>query len=246
MQTLKVLDIEIEFERENISNKISNLIQNRTKGYVNTINANLLVTAYKKQDYKEILQKSSFNICDGSVLVSALNKINKTNYNSYPGPDFFIDRISEKKYKHTFLGSTKEVLRNLKEELIKIDSSIEKAIFIEVPFINVNEFDYCAIGNTINDTSSDFIWVSLGAPKQEEFSSLLVKHINHGLIVSVGAAFDFYSNLSKVKRAPIYIQTLRLEWLYRLYKQPIKTFKRLKNEFFYMPIILIKELMKAK
>ena len=94
--------------------------------------------------------------------------------------------------------------------------------------------------------SPDFIWVSLGAPKQEEFSSLLVKHINHGLIVSVGAAFDFYSNLSKVKRAPIYIQTLRLEWLYRLYKQPKKTFKRLKNEFFYMPIILIKELIKEK
>ena len=32
MQTLKILDIEIEFERENISNKMSNLLQNRTKG----------------------------------------------------------------------------------------------------------------------------------------------------------------------------------------------------------------------
>ena len=49
MQTLKILDIEIEFERDNISNKISNLIQNRTKGYINTINANFLVNAYKKR-----------------------------------------------------------------------------------------------------------------------------------------------------------------------------------------------------
>ena len=219
----KILDIEIEFEKYNIEK----IINNCQKGYINTINANLLVTAFKNYKYKQILQKSILNICDGSVLALSLNLINKTHYNSYPGPDFFIDKIKEKKYKHAFLGSTTEVLNNLKIQLTKIDSNIQNAQFIELPFLKVNEFDYNFIGKMINQTSPDFIWVSLGAPKQEKFSSVLVKHINRGLIVSVGAAFDFYSGLSNINRCPKILRDLKLEWLYRVIKQPSKTLKRL-------------------
>jgi len=240
----KILDIKIEFEKPKISNIISNVIQNNQRGYVNTINSNLLVNAYKNKDYKRILKKSSFNICDGSVLATTLNVINKTHYDAYPGPDFFMDIIRERKYTHLFLGSTQETLNNLKNNLVDIDSNIESAQFIVLPFLKVNKFEYVTIGGLINETSPDFIWVSLGAPKQEEFASILIRYINRGLIVSVGAAFEFYSRNSIVARSPIIFQKLRLEWLYRLYKQPKKTFKRLKNELFYMPIILMKELIK--
>ena len=236
----KILGIEIEFERYNIEK----IINNCQKGYINTINANLLVSAFKNHEYKQILRKSNLNICDGSVLASTLNLINQTQYIPYPGPDFFIDKIKEKKYKHTFLGSTPEVLNNLKIQLTKIDSNIQNARFIELPFLRVNEYDYNVLGEMINKTFPDFIWVSLGAPKQEEFSSVLVKHINRGLIVSVGAAFDFYSGLSHINRSPEILRNLKLEWLYRVFKQPSKTLKRLKDELIYMPIIIIKEILK--
>ena len=240
----KILDIEIEFKKNNIEKFINNSFNKCQKGYINTINANILVTAFKNYEYKQILRKSNLNICDGSVLASTLNIINKTQYSSYPGPDFFIDKIKEKKYNHTFLGSSKEVLNNLKIQLTKLDSNIQNAQFIELPFLKVNEFDYNVIGNMINQTSSDFIWVSLGAPKQEEFSSVLVKHINRGLIVSVGAAFDFYSGLGHINRSPKILRHLKLEWLYRVFKQPTKTLKRLKAELIYMPIIILREILK--
>ena len=240
----KILNISIELERKNIVKIIDDSYNNNNRGYINTINANILVTAFKNYEYKQILRNSILNICDGSVLASTLNIINKTQYNSYPGPDFFIDKIKEKKYNHTFLGSTKEVLNNLKIQLTKIDPNIQNAQFIELPFLKVNEFDYNVIGDMINQTSSDFIWVSLGAPKQEEFSSVLVKHINRGLIVSVGAAFDFYSGLSHMNRCPKILRNLKLEWLYRVFKQPTKTLKRLKAELIYMPIIILREILK--
>lgn len=242
MYNVKIFDVPILLNRDEI-NSVKSCCRTQ-KGVVNTINSNLLVNAFKNKSYLEVLKKSSFNICDGSVLVSALNLINKTNYKSYPGPDFFMDTIKEKKYKHAFLGSTKSVLENLKSQLVIIDNDIKDALFIELPFLEVSQFDYSGISKRINKVGPDFVWVSLGAPKQEEFSSLLIKEIDKGLIVSVGAAFDFYSLNSKVVRCPNWIQKLRLEWLYRLFKQPKKTFSRLKNEFVYMPIILIKEILK--
>jgi len=234
------MGINILFNKENIRN----IIESNQTGAISTINANVIVNAYKDYEYKDILNNNVFNICDGSILVSIINLLNRTRFSSYPGPDFFIDKIKEKKYKHTFLGSTKEVLDNLKIQLTKIDSNIQNAQFIELPFLKVNEFDYNVIGKMINQTSSDFIWVSLGAPKQEKFSSILVKHINRGLIVSVGAAFDFHSGLSHVKRSPKILRNLKLEWLYRVFEQPSKTLKRLKDELIYMPIIIVKEILK--
>ena len=242
----KILDIEISFDRKEIIDTIDRYINHHHKGYIVTINSNIMVNAYKNDDYKSILNNSSFNICDGSVLATALNIINGTKYNSYPGPDFFMDRIKEKKYKHAFLGSTKEVLNGLKTPLAQVDECLSDSLFIELPFLNVNDYDYYTIGNVIQENAPDFIWVSLGAPKQEEFSALLIKHITKGLIVPVGAAFEFYSNNSKVGRSPGILRKFRLEWFFRLYKQPLKTFKRLKNEFFYMPIILFKEIVKSK
>lgn len=242
----KILDIEILFKKEFIFKVVQDLVLNNNRACVSTLNANIVVNAYRRKEYRDILKKNTFNICDGTILTRSLNLINKTDYSSYPGPDFFMDRIKDKKYKHAFLGSTQNVLKNLKSRLIKEDKSIENSMFLELPFLSVNDFNYQAIAADLNVESPDFIWVSLGAPKQEEFSSLLFEHINKGIIVSVGAAFDFYSENSDVSRAPLIFIKLNLEWLYRLYKQPKKTGSRLKDELLYMPIILFKEFIKKK
>jgi len=239
-------DIPILFNRKKIENSINRVVENKFKGTIFTINSNIVVNSFKNSEYHEILKKSLINICDGSILAKSLSIIKNQKLEAYPGPDFFIDMIKEKKFSHAFVGASKEILDELKTQLIEIDYSITNSLFLELPFTDVLNFDYSLISQKINNHNPDFVWVSLGAPKQEIFSSLLVNKLNRGLIVAVGAAFDFYSNSSKVKRAPIYIQTLSLEWLYRLFIQPKKTIKRLKNEFLYMPIILIKELIKAR
>lgn len=241
MQQFKIFNIPILFDRDEINKVI--LLNKNKKGNVNTINANILVNAFKNKDYFNVLSKSTFNICDGSLVSLMIGLLYKKQINSYPGPDFFIDKIIERKYTHTFLGSTKENLKCLKSELSKIDISINKSLFLELPYTNVEDFNYEEISKKVNQFNSDFIWVSLGAPKQEFFSYNLLKYIDKGLIVSVGAAFDFYSGHSEVSRCPLFLRRLKLEWLYRLFKEPKKTFSRLINELIYMPIIFMKELL---
>ena len=234
------MDITIVFNKDEIRNKIES---NQT-GTISTINANIMVNAYKNSAYKEILNNNVFNICDGSLLVPIIHLFNRTNFSSYPGPDFFMDRILEKKFKHVFIGATREVLNGLQKELVEIDSEIKNNLFYELPFKDVNEFNYAEIAKKINKEKPDFIWVSLGAPKQEVFAYNLHKYIDKGFLVSVGAAFDFYSGLGHVNRCPKVLREFKLEWLYRVIKQPSKTIKRLKVELFYMPIIIVKELFK--
>ena len=75
----------------------------------------------------------------------------------------------------------------------------------------------------INEARPDFIWVALGAPKQEEW---MYQHQFQvcGVMLGVGAAFDFCAGT--VKRAPGWVQEMCLEWLYRLVQDPKRLFMR--------------------
>ena len=78
------------------------------------------------------------------------------------------------------------------------------------PFLNVEDFDYLKISKLINQNKPDIIWIGLGAPKQEIFMSKLLPHIDSGLMIGVGAAFNFYSGLDEYKRAPYLMKKYHL------------------------------------
>ena len=75
----------------------------------------------------------------------------------------------------------------------------------------------------INETNPDFVWIGLGAPKQEKWMFDHQGSIN-GLMIGVGAGFDYYAG--NIKRAPQWMQKCNLEWLYRLMQDPKRLFKR--------------------
>lgn len=232
-----ILDINITSNRTDIRR----IIIRENKGVIATINANILQHAFNNESYRILLQNNTINICDGSMVALIFNVIMKVKIVPYAGPDFFIDYIKESKYKHAFIGTTEKILEGLRANLSKYDGDIENSLFLPLPYKSVEDFDYMEISKKINAVKPDFIWVSLGAPKQEEFSSELFRYINSGFIVPVGAAFDFYSYNGASNRCPLFLRRLKLEWLFRLWVQPKRTSKRLMLELVFIPIIFWRE-----
>lgn len=62
------------------------------------------------------------------------------------------------------------------------------------------------------------IWVGLGTPKQERFMERHWRDFEAGVLISVGAAFDFHSG--RVRQAPRWMQRSGLKWLFRLGTEP--------------------------
>lgn len=81
------------------------------------------------------------------------------------------------------------------------------------------------LANRINATKPDFVWVALGAPRQEEFCYRNEGKIN-GLMVGVGGAFNVISGV--IDEAPRWMQNISMEWFYRFVKEPRRLFKRWK------------------
>ena len=207
---------------------------NALKGqYICVSNVHTTETAYTDESYREVQNGAFMALPDGKPLSYVERNRGYFQADRVAGPDLMTEifKISaEKGFRHFFFGSTDETLVKLKSNLeseypgINIVGMLSPDYYKTVDDIPV-EVDEEHI-RIINDAKPDFLWIGLGAPKQEIW---MAKHKNkvNALMLGVGAGFDFHAGT--IKRAPAIMQALYLEWLYRLIQDPKRLFKRYLN-----------------
>lgn len=125
-----------------------------------------------------------------------------------------------KGWRHSFYGSTPEVLKSLVAALKASYPGIEIADAISPPFRPLTEAETQDQIHRLAAAAPDFIWIGLGCPKQELWMARHARHIPGAIAMGVGAAFDFRSGA--VKRAPFWIRSLGLEFLHRIAQEPYR------------------------
>lgn len=197
--------------------------------YMCVSNVHTTVMAYDNPKYLKIQNGGIMAIPDGGPLSSVGRKRGFQTMQRVTGPSYLeeILKISvQNSYRHFFYGSTEETLEKLKNEILTRYPGINIVGIYSPPFRELTEKENKEIIDMINSANADFVWVGLGAPKQEIWMSAHQWKIN-GFMVGVGAAFDYIAG--NIKRAPTWMQKCNLEWLYRLLQDP----KRLFARYFY-------------
>ena len=139
-----------------------------------------------------------------------------------------------------FMGTSQAILDGLKANLQKENPDVVQMQFVELPFRQVEEFDYPGIARIIETDGADIIWIALGAPKQEIFMSRLKPYLHHGVMIAVGAAFKFFSG-TEVSRAPQWMIRCHLEFVHRIFKEPRKQLSRCTGILGSLPRLLWQE-----
>lgn len=241
---MNVFNIDIEFDRSRLHQLVSRCVADGAKGYVCFVDATMLSIARKNQRCLSVLQQSMANSCDGGSIAAIVNKIYHTHVRAYNGPDFFENMIGQHQYRQLLLGSTEEVFLKVKGELQHRGLPVDHISHLPVPFAGVDDFDYPAIAAEINARNPDLIWVSLGAPKQELFMSLLLPSVHRGVLLGVGAAFNFYIGHNVQPR--FHLGALRFIWLDRIYREPRKQLKRVGKILITLPRLYLDERTRNK
>ena len=78
----------------------------------------------------------------------------------------------------------------------------------------------------INESGAKILWVCLGAPKQELWMAENKDKLKVGVMLGLGGSIDLYAG--NVKRAPKLMIKLKVEWLYRLIKEPYRLGRMMK------------------
>ena len=194
--------------------------------YMCVSNVHTTVTAYEDKNYCAIQNGGIMAIPDGGPLSSIGQRRGYKNMKRTTGPSYMgeILKVSvEKGYRHYFYGSTEETLEKLFKTLEHDYPGLQIAGMYSPPFRLMTEEENRAIVEHINETRPDFVWVGLGAPKQEKWMAAHQGKLD-GFMVGVGAGFDYFAG--NIDRAPEWMQKSNLEWVFRLIQDPKRLFNR--------------------
>jgi len=235
----KYFGIKLEFSHENFYSRIFHSLIESRPAYVCVVDANVLTMARKDESYRQVINQSMVNTCDGSSIAFFAGKLHGKSFRALNGPAIFAKLLQNTQLKHLLLGNTAETCGRIRQKMEEqgLDSTVIQ--HLELPFLSVEEFNYEHIAAQINALRPDVIWVSLGAPKQERFMHRILPYLHHGVMFGIGAAFNFY--IGEIKMSKVSFFGLRFIWINRIVSDPVRLTRRLVPYVLSIPGMLYSE-----
>lgn len=197
------------------------------RGYVTVNNVHTMMEGFWDASFQTIINEGFLSIPDGKPL-ELVGKLKGNKYVSRLfGPsvmEMFIDWGRKDGVTHFFFGSSEVTLIKLKQAIESKYPGAKIAGMISPPYKPVEEWNHDEFIQNINVARPDFIWVGLGAPKQERWMYNHYCKIEKGILFGIGAGFDYLAG--NTKHAPQWMKKFALEWLYRLLQEPRRLWKR--------------------
>lgn len=200
------------------------------KFLIDTVNAHSFVVARKDGAFAKALMRADALLPDGISIVKACRWLGTKNApaEKIAGADLFayeMGKLEEKGGTCFFLGSSPSTLEKIVERAAKDYPHIDIKTFSPPYKADFSPEENQAMVDAVNAADPDLLWVGMTAPKQEkwldEHWAELDIRCHAG---AIGAVFDFFAGT--VERAPQKWIDLGLEWLYRLLKEPRRTWRR--------------------
>ena len=222
---IKILNIEID----NFSK--AELLKELTHGVVFTPNVDHLVRLQKDKEFYQVYQRADYKVCDSRILVlksrmGLLPPIKEQIAGSDLFPDFCEFHRNHEHIKVFLLGGTTE---SLPLAIDKINDKADRTMVVggySPPFgFESDDAEVEDIIDRIRHSGANVLAVGVGAPKQEKWI-MKYKHRLPAIDIffAIGATIEFEAGT--IKRSPSLITKLGLEWAYRIYKEPLRLWKR--------------------
>jgi N-acetylglucosaminyldiphosphoundecaprenol N-acetyl-beta-D-mannosaminyltransferase len=210
--------------------------------YICVANVHMLVETYKDKEFAKIVNNAIITTPDGVPLTWGLKWLYGIRQERVAGMDLLPDLLqaaSQRQIPVFFYGSTQEVLSKAQAHAARHYSGIPYAGIYSPPFRTLTTEEEQEIIHAINASGAKIVFVSLGCPRQERWMASMKDRIK-SVMIGVGAALPVLAGIQK--RAPHWMQTLGLEWLFRFFQEPKRLFKR----YLMANTIYIYLLIKAK
>lgn len=200
--------------------RIAALVDARRGGCVFTPNVDHVVTAEDDPVFSAAYSESSLSLADGQALVWAARLLGTPVPEKVSGSDLvwpLMERAASSRWRVYLLGgapgSAEAAAARLERELgLRI-------VDLDAPRISVEGGpEEAAIVDRVRRSEAELVLVGLGAPKQERFIHRALPALRPAVALGIGASIDFLAG--RVRRAPSWVSSAGLEWLFRLTLEP--------------------------
>ena len=240
---MNILGVRIDnFSKKEILEKIEFFLNEEKFHQIATVNPEFILRSQRDVDFKNILNNTDLNVADGVGVWYAFLRNFSYLKNRVAGVDLMqeILQIANEKKLSVFLAihfgglssfaDIKNVLNEKYPNITVVGASVDPRKVKRLLSLTVNQ---------------QIVFCNFGYPQQENFINLLRNRQDLSLqsstyqgkirlAIGVGGSFDFITG--KIRRAPIWMQKIGLEWLWRFLQEPRYRFKRIINAVIVFPI----------
>ncbi len=219
--------------------RVQDLIKRRENSIVATANAEMLMMATQDTELRDILNAAELVVADGAGTVWAANYLGYEIPERVAGADLVqeIMKISPRQdYKIFLFGAAPGIAEKVKLKAEEIYPGIKIVGVRNGYFTAADEPEIIA---QIRKSQADILLAALGVPKQEKFLSRHKSELNVPVSIGVGGTFDVIAGV--VKRAPLWMQKAKLEWLFRALLQPSRAGRLIALPKFVLKVIASKK-----
>jgi len=225
---------------ENVVIEADNQINTSKKGYITVTGVHGIMESQRSEYVKSAHKNAWVVVPDGMPLVYIGRIRGHKNMRRCFGPDLMyalLEHSVKNRYTHFFYGGKDGVAQLLKQKLEQKIPGLQVIGTYTPPFRPLNDQEKNELIETVSQLKPHFIWVGMSTPKQELFMIEYLPLLDTNIMVGVGAAFDYHTD--QLKRAPKWMQTLALEWLFRLIMEPKRLWRRylVNNPLFLVKLI---------
>lgn len=214
---------------EEATRRIVELAKKRDKPrYVCTGNLDHLAIAADDAEFRRAYENADFVVADGAPVVW-LSRLGGTPLKErVAGSDLFwtLGRASEEDgVTLFFLGGVPGAAEAAKAELEKRFPGVKVVGTYCPPFETFGtKEEQDRIASEVKEASPDILLVAFGAPKQEKWIAANKDRLGVPVSIGVGGSFEMAAGM--LKRAPVWMRNVGLEWFYRFSQEPRRLFQR--------------------
>ncbi|MCI5605559.1 MAG: WecB/TagA/CpsF family glycosyltransferase [Clostridia bacterium] len=200
-----------------------------------TPNSEIIMRAYKDEEFCKLLNNASLLTADGIGVVYASKILKKPISERAAGYDIackVLEKINYTDHKLFLFGGKPGVAEEAKENLLKKYPALN-IVGIRNGYFKAEEEE--AIVEEINNSGADIVFVCLGAPKQEQWIDRHKDKLKVRVAMGIGGSLDVFAG--RAERAPEFFCKTGLEWFYRLCKEPWRIGRMMELPKFGMTVI---------
>ena len=198
------------------------------RGYICVAATHTVMAAREDAGLRAAVLEADFTVPDGQPLVWALNLLGHRLGDRVYGPEL-MDRACARAARsgrrfYLYGGRDRAAADRLADALRLRHPGLRIVGAYPPPFRELTPPEEDAVVEDIHRSGAEVVWVGIGVPKQEKWMARMRPRLDAAVLIGVGAAFDFHAGL--VPQAPLRMQKLGLEWLFRLVHEPRRLWRR--------------------
>ena len=204
------------------------------------VNADKINQCHEDEKIKKIVNESGIINADGASVVLASRFLGSPVPERVAGIDLMqnlLELSNKKGYSVYFFGAKEEILQDMLKAFKQRYPDLDVVGYRNGYFSPEDEEK---IQEDIKDKKPDFVFVGITSPKKEYIIQSFMDNGINAVFMGVGGSFDVLSGY--IKRAPLWMQKLNLEWLFRVANEPKRLFKR----YFVGNVTFIKRVLDEK